>query len=146
MHYDCIVQKHGVELFSDEFYQVFENYLEHYLSAGNNTLLVPLFTPPLDTQIGSERLTAQLIKVNFIDGEYTFDFSQLEKFIKFVIKKGIKYLELSHLFTQWGGEHCPKIIAKTKDGERQIFGWETDSHGEEYVWDIARCNIIETSK
>ena len=133
MHYDCIVQKHGVELFSDEFYQVFENYLEYYLSAGNNTLLVPLFTPPLDTQIGSERLTAQLVKVNFIDGEYTFDFTQLRRFISFVMKKGVKFLEFSHLFTQWGGEHCPKIMATTSEGEKRIFGWETDAHGEEYT-------------
>ena len=45
---------------------------------------------------------------------------------------GIKYLEISHLFTQWGATHAPKIMA-TVDGEyKQIFGWDTDAHGEEY--------------
>ena len=133
MHYDCIAQKHGIELFNDEFYEIFETYLDYYQSAGNNTILVPLFTPALDTQIGEERLTAQLVKVSYINDKYSFDFKELEKFINFVMEKGIKYLELSHLFTQWGGEHSPKIIATTIEGKKRIFGWETDAHGKEYT-------------
>ena len=133
MHYDCIAQKHNVVLFEKDFYCVFEKYLKAYIQAGNTMLLIPMFTPPLDTQVGSERLTAQLVKVDYFDGKYTFDFSALETFIRFVTSRGIKYLELSHLFTQWGGERCPKIIANTKDGEKRIFGWETDSQSEEYA-------------
>lgn len=45
---------------------------------------------------------------------------------------GIKYFEMSHLFTQWGAEHAPKTVAEV-DGERKrIFGWETDADSEEY--------------
>ena len=40
---------------------------------------------------------------------------------------------MSHLFTQWGAAHAPKIMA-TVDGEyRRIFGWETEATGEEYT-------------
>ena len=36
------------------------------------------------------------------------------------------------LYTQWGAEHCPKIMA-TVDGEyRRIFGWDTAATGEDY--------------
>lgn len=132
MHYDCICNAHGVEPFTEEFYKVFENYLSAYTRAGFNMLLTPLFTPPLDTYVGGERKTAQLIGVTLENGKYSFDFTKLKEFLNFVFPRGIKYIEFSHLFTQWGGAHCPKIIAKVCGKERKIFGWESDSCGEEY--------------
>jgi hypothetical protein len=40
---------------------------------------------------------------------------------------------MSHLFTQWGARHAPKIMA-TVDGEyKQIFGWKTKASSKEYV-------------
>lgn len=135
MHYDGIASKHGVKLFDDEFYLVFAGYLREYVRAGNNMLLTPLFTPPLDTEIGGERRTAQLIGVKLTaNGGYEFDFKPLEKFGEFAFAHGVKYLEFSHLFTQWGGKCCPKIMAETENGEeKKIFGWESDSLGEEYA-------------
>lgn len=132
MHYDCICHKHGVEPFTDEFYDIFEKYLMAYTDIGLNALLVPIFTPPLDTYRGGERLTAQLVGVTVTDDGYKFDFTKLEKFLDFVLSRGIKYIEFSHLFTQWGGENCPKIMAVAPTGEKKIFGWETDSCSKEY--------------
>ena len=135
MHYDGIASKHGVKLFGDEFYLVFAGYLREYVRAGNNMLLTPLFTPPLDTEIGGERRTAQLIGVKLTaNGGYEFDFKPLEKFGEFAFAHGVKYLEFSHLFTQWGGKCCPKIMAETENGEeKKIFGWETASDSKEYL-------------
>ena len=135
MHYDGIASKHGVKLFGDEFYLVFAGYLREYVRAGNNMLLTPLFTPPLDTEIGGERRTAQLIGVKLTaNGGYVFDFKPLEKFGEFAFAHGVKYLEFSHLFTQWGGKCCPKIMAETENGEeKKIFGWETASDSKEYL-------------
>lgn len=135
MHYDAIEAKHGVKLFDDAFYGVFAAYLREYVRAGNNMLLTPLFTPPLDTEVGGERRTAQLIGVEKnAAGEYAFDFSELKKFVEFAFAHGVKYVEFSHLFTQWGGKCCPKIIAKTQEGkEEKIFGWETASDSKEYL-------------
>ena len=132
MHYDCICNAHGVEPFTEEFYKVFENYLSAYTRSGFNMLLTPLFTPPLDTYVGGERKTAQLIGVTLENGVYSFDFAKLKEFLDFVFSHGIKYIEFSHLFTQWGGRHCPKIIAEVCGKEKKIFGWEDDSLGEEY--------------
>ncbi|MBO5224410.1 MAG: DUF4091 domain-containing protein [Clostridia bacterium] len=128
MHYDCIAQKHKVKLFGEEFYKVFASYLKVYTECGYNMLLTPLFTPPLDTKIGSERQTAQLIDVIKLKNGYDFDFSKFDKFIKFAKRNGIKYFELSHLFTQWGGNACPKIELNVgKSNQERIFGWDVPS-------------------
>ena len=135
MHYDGIESKHGVKLFSKDFYRIFECYLREYVRGGNNMLFTPLFTPPIDTEIGGERRTAQLIDVRINDnGDYEFCFEKLKCFCEFVFSHGIKYLEFSHLFTQWGGKFCPKIIAKTNNGEtKKLFGWNTRSTSKEYL-------------
>ena len=136
MHYDGIESKHGVKLFSKDFYRIFECYLCEYVRGGNNMLFTPLFTPPIDTEIGGERRTAQLIDVKINDnGDYEFCFEKLKCFCEFVFSHGVKYLEFSHLFTQWGGKFCPKIIAKTNNGEtKKLFGWGTRSTSKEYLY------------
>lgn len=132
MHYDCISSAHGVELFGESFYRIFETYLRAYTDCGNNMLLTPLFTSPLDTLVGGERKTAQLVKIYKQDAGYTFSFDELKKFIFFALERGIEYIEFSHLFTQWGGQYCPKIVAQVDGKEQKIFGWETPSDSVEY--------------
>ena len=137
MHYDCISQQHGVKLFSRAFYRVFEGYLKSYVEGGYNMLMTPLFTPPLDTKIGTERQTAQLVRVRKDETGYAFDFTELKRFIRFIRKRGIKYIEFSPLFTQWGGAACPKIMANVNGEEKRVFGWETPSGSVEYTQFLA---------
>lgn len=132
MHYDCIAYQHNVTLFADDFYRVFGAYLDAYTKIGFNMLLTPLLTPPLDTEVGGERTTAQLIKIEVTKDGYQFDFSELKKFILFAQAHGIEYFELSHLFTQWGGKATPKIVAVENGEEKRIFGWDVTSESEEY--------------
>lgn len=133
IHYDCISNTHNVELFSKEFYQVFGNYLKEYIDIGFNMLYTPIFTPTLDTKIGIERKTAQLVKIDCDNENYTFDFSALDEFIDFAVGKGIKYFEFSHLFTQWGGEYCPKIMVCENGEYYNKFGWNVKSSSKEYT-------------
>ena len=133
MHYDCIEHEHRVKAFSKAYYKVFESYLRVYTESGFNMLLTPLFTPPLDTEIDHERTTAQLVGVMVEENGYSFDFSKLKYFLDFVLARGIEYIEFSHLFTQWGGKACPKIMAKVNGRTKRIFGWETPSDDERYV-------------
>lgn len=138
IHYDCIAQKHHAKPFSAKFYTFFEKYLKAYTDIGFNTLFTPIFTPPLDTAIGSERLTTQLVEIEKSGGRYAFNFTKLKKFVRFALKRNIRYIEFSHLFTQWGGEYCPKIIAKENGEEKAIFGWNTSATGEEYACFLAQ--------
>lgn len=98
-----------------------------------NCVLTPVFTPPLDTEIGKERPTVQLVKV-FKQGEnkYAFDLSLLKKWIDISKECGIEYFEISHLFTQWGAKHAPKIMAEENGKEVKIFGWETRASSNKY--------------
>ena len=99
---------------------------------GQNMILTPVLTPPLDTAIGGERPTVQLVDITKEGDRYTFGYAKLERFLKMALSLGIETFEISHLFTQWGALHAPKVVA-TVDGElRRIFGWETDACSEEY--------------
>ena len=57
-------------------------------------MLTPLFTSPLDTAIGLERTTCQLIDVEVKDGEYVFGFEKLKRWIDLCKKCGIEYFEI----------------------------------------------------
>lgn len=130
---DCLADYYNVEVFSDRHFEICENFIKTAVKNGMNMLLIPVVTPPLDTYVGGERTTTQLVKIFVKDGKYSFDFSLLDRYLDMCLKSGIKYFEICHLFTQWGAEHAPKIMAEVDGEEKRIFGWETDASGEEYV-------------
>ena len=132
-HYDCLADYYGVEIFSERHWELIESYMTAYVESGMNTLLTPIFTPPLDTDIGGERPTVQLVDITVTDGKYTFGFDKLARFCALCKRVGIETLEIAHLFTQWGAAHAPKIVATENGVCRRIFGWETDAAGEDYV-------------
>ena len=45
---------------------------------------------------------------------------------------GISYLEMAHLFTQWGAEFAPQINVETARGIEHRFGWNTAAVDPEY--------------
>lgn len=132
-HCDGIVDYYGVEAFSEEFWRIFRNYVQVYVKRGGNMMYVPIITPPLDTEVGLERTTIQLVKVELDGGEYRFDFSKLGRFLDICLEEGITHFEISHLFTQWGATAAPKVMAWTNEGCRRIFGWDTSSDDPEYL-------------
>lgn len=133
-HYDCIADKHGYKIFSKRYYKVLNNYLKSAVSHGMNMLYTPLFTPALDTAVGGERTTAQLVDVISNEAEvYKFSFSRLKEFMDNALAKGIEYFEMSHLATQWGAKACPKVVAKRGGKTIKLFGWETPSQSESYL-------------
>ncbi len=133
-HCDCIADTYGIEVFSERFFAIMRSFVTEAAKTGMNMILLPAFTPPLDTSEGEERKTAQLVSVSLQNGKYVFDFSLMKKYIEICRECGIENFEHSHFFTQWGAKHAPKIMA-TVDGEyKRIFGWDTDSASEEYAF------------
>lgn len=132
-HADCLANYYNVEVFSDRHFEIIENFIGTAVRNGINMILTPIFTPPLDTAVGGERRTTQLVRITLCDGEYSFDFSLLDRWIDMLDRCGVKYIEISHLFTQWGARHAPKIVATVDGEEKKLFGWQTDAHGEDYV-------------
>src|SRR5699024_4991396 len=131
-HTDCIADQYDVPVFSEAHWKLIQQYMKTAVDHGINMILTPLFTLPLDTEIGGERPTVQLVDVEKNGDDYTFTFEKLKQWIETVTESGIKYLEFSHLFTQWGAHHAPKIVATENGIERKIFGWETDATGDTY--------------
>ena len=132
LHADCIADYYGTDVFSDEHFKIIGNYMKKAAENGLNMILTPVFTPPLDTAVGGERRTTQLVDVYRDGGVWRFGFSRLQKWVKIARKAGIKYFEISHLYTQWGAAHAPKIMG-WEDGEfKRLFGWETDALSGEY--------------
>jgi hypothetical protein len=132
-HCDCLQTYYGTGAFDERHWNVIEEFLRTAVRNGVNMILTPLVTPPLDTRIGGERPTMQLVDIRRDGDRYSFDFTKLERWVKLCDRVGVEYFEVSHLFTQWGALHCPKVIA-TVDGEvRQIFGWDSNGAGEEYA-------------
>lgn len=131
-HADCIADYYKVKAFSEEHWALVERFVSYAVEHGMNMILTPLFTPPMDTAIGGERTTVQLIDVTKKRDEYTFGFSKLDRWIKTVLDCGMEYLEMAPLFTQWGAYNAPKIMAVVDGEYKQIFGWETDAQGAAY--------------
>ena len=132
-HCDCLAVQYNVPIFSEAHWQIIENYVKNAAEYGITMLLTPVFTPPLDTAVGGERPTVQLVDVRVDNGVYRFGFSKLKRYLEMADRCGIPYFEISHLFTQWGAKHAPKVMA-TVDGEyKRIFGWDTDAVSAEYT-------------
>lgn len=132
-HCDCLANYYRVPVFSDEHWRIIRNFIRTAFKNGINMLLTPVFTPALDTAVGHERLTVQLVKVKKENDVYSFDFSDLEKWIDMCLEEGIQYFEIAHFFTQWGAKHAPKIIVEVNGAEQKLFGWETDACSVEYT-------------
>lgn len=132
-HSDCLADYYGVEVFSDEHFKLIENFIAIAAKRGCNMILTPHFTPPLDTAVGGQRTTVQLVEIEYINGTYNFNFDKLKRWIDICQKQGIEYFEMSHLFTQWGAKCPPKIIANVDGINKQIFGWEVSATSEEYI-------------
>ena len=132
-HNDCIATYYRCDVFSERHWELIGNYMEAAVNCGVNMILTPVMTPPLDTAVGRSRPTVQLIDIDVKDGEYTFGYDKLDRYVKLALSKGIRYFEISHLFSQWGASKAPKVMA-TVDGEyKQLFGWDTESTGAEYT-------------
>ena len=132
-HADCLADYYGVESLSERHWEIMANFIRHYGKSGMNTILVPTFTPPLDTEVGGERTTVQLVDVVKNGSSYSFNFDKVKRFIDICLESGIEYFEMAHLFTQWGANAAPKVMAYTEGELQKIFGWETDSEGDEYT-------------
>lgn len=128
LHCDALMSHYRLNFWSREFRRVLKLYFRNQTAHGCTRLLTPLFTPPLDTAVGCERPTVQLVGVSRRDGRYRFDFTRLDEWCQMALQCGYDSFEFAHLFTQWGAKCAPKIVV---DG-RNCFGWESASDSPEY--------------
>lgn len=122
-HCDGLAQFYGVGAFSAEHWQLIEAFVGSASRMQVNTLLTPVWTPPLDTEIGGHRLPTQLLDITYRDGSYAVDFARLDSWLDMCRRHGIERLEMPHLFTQWGAAATPSIYVNRAGQLVEEFGW-----------------------
>ena len=133
LHADSLAAHYQVPVLSIEHNRILRNFIALAARRGMNMILTPIHTPPLDTAVGGERMTTQLVDVFKTPLGYTFKFAKLRDFITMCRHEGIRYFEMAHLFTQWGGMHAPKIMGIRDGSYSQLFGWDTAADDPEYI-------------
>lgn len=131
-HADCLSDYYGVQVFSEAWWQAVERFIEAAARYTVNTLLTPVFTPPLDTAVGGERTTVQLVDIYEEAGGFRFVFSNLSRWCALCRQNGIENIEVAHLFTQWGARFTPKIMIWREGHLRQAFGWHVPATAPAY--------------
>ena len=129
---DCLADYYNVEVFSDRHFEICENFMRTAVENGRNMMMLPLLTYALDTYYGGERTTVQLVDIYKNGEEYTFGYENLDRWLDMCNRLGVKYYEIAPVFSQWGADNTPKVVA-TENGEKKIiFGWGTNPLSKEY--------------
>ena len=130
---DCIAQYYQTPCWSEQHWKLLERYIASAAEHRINMLYVPLWTPPLDTGVGLERPTSQLLEIEKSGDNYNFDFTRLERYLELGRRCGMKYFEFSHAFTQWGAAATPKVIVREDGADKKLFGWHVPADSPEYA-------------
>ncbi len=133
IYLDCIADAHNVRIFSEEHWSLIEKYIAAASDVGINMLLVPIHTPPLDTEVGTARPCVQLVDIEKNGDKYSFGFEKLRRYISLCKKYGIEYFEMAHMFSQWGAECAPNIEVCVNGEKKYLFGWHTRADDREYI-------------
>lgn len=130
---DCIADYYGVPVYSERHWELIEAFIETAFDCGINVILTPVITPPLDTANGIYRTNVQLVGIKADGEKYSFNFEKLDRWIDICTKHGIKYFEISQLFSQWGLKFTPGIVAEVNGREEYIFGWHMLANDPKYA-------------
>lgn len=138
-HCDCLASLYEVEVFSEEHWQIIENYVRLAVKTGTNAITTPVFTPPMDTEIGYERPTVQLVDMWYdaTTHAWQFGFEKLCRWVEMCDRCGAEYFEISHLFWPRCDLVVPKIMATVTEADgstvyRQVFPTQTDPRCDDY--------------
>ncbi len=133
LYCDCLADYYDEPLFSERYNEILFSFFQNMTAHGMNTILTPLFTPPLCTIKGKYNKTVQLVDVFVEEGKYRFGFERLEGYMELAKKAGFTHYEMSHLVTQWDVAAVTKIMATVDGKTERIFGWDTPSNGEKFL-------------
>ncbi|MDN6301893.1 MAG: DUF4091 domain-containing protein [Brachybacterium sp.] len=131
-HADSLSTYYELEVFSERHWELIEAFLASAREMDVTSVLTPVWTPPLDTAEGHTRPFVQLVGIREEGGEYSFDLSRLDRWLRLCRELGFTGLEIAHLFTQWGAQHTPAIQVETADGLEHRFGWHVPATDPEY--------------
>lgn len=118
---DALMDWYKTSFAEKRFWNILDNYFANVTQHGQDTIYVPVFTPPLD---GVKRPT-QLLGVSKSYGKYRFDWTLVKRWIKQAKANGFENFEWTHLFSQWGIKHALRIYKNHGVDERLL--WPADT-------------------
>lgn len=131
-HADAVADAYDVPVFSEEHWAAVDRFIGSAARMRTNSLLVPVWTPPIDTEPGEVRRPVQLVEIRVTDGRYEFDFARLDRWLGLLRRHGIARIEIPHFFTQWGAKHAPAFYGIIDGAMAPLFGWQTAATSPQY--------------
>lgn len=137
-HADCLAAHYRVPMYSEQHWEIIAAHVKAAQQMGVTMLLTPVWTPPLDTAVGTYRPSTQLLDIEYRDGRYTFGTSRLDRWMDILEDAGIHEVEVPHLFTQWGAGRTPRFEIMSDGVLQQRWGWDTEATDPQYVEFLAQ--------
>jgi hypothetical protein len=125
---DALCDWYKAAPFSREFWPLNEAYFRNCVEHGQDTILTPIFTPPTD---GVKRPT-QLLSVTKKGGKYSFDWTDVKKWIRQAKACGFQNFEWAHLFSQWGVRNALRVYEGQGLDEKLLWPPETGATSDTY--------------
>ncbi len=126
---DALIDWYRTDLFDHRFWRFLVAYVRNMVEHEQDTLLVPVFTPPLD---GVKRPT-QLLRVTRTGKDrYRFDWQDVRRYIRTARRCGIRNFEWCPFFTQWGAQYAIRIYEGQGRAERLLWPPETSATSPTY--------------
>lgn len=119
---DALIDWYKTDLFDARFWDILPTYISDVAAHGQDTLYVPVFTPPLD---GVKR-PSQLLTVRCSGPDsYDFGWQDVKRYLDVAKKSGITHFEWCHFFTQWGAKDAIRIY-EGQGRDRQLL-WDPET-------------------
>jgi Domain of unknown function (DUF4091) len=128
LYADALCDWYNVAPFSEPFWAILKPYLANLTAHGQDTVYVPLFTPPLD---GLKRPT-QLLAVRKEGDRYHFDWDLVRRWVQVAREQGISRWEWTHLFTQWGASQAIRVYEDHGESEKLLWPADTGATSDLY--------------
>jgi hypothetical protein len=126
---DALIDWYKTDLFDARFWDILSKYVQDVVAHGQDTLLVPVFTPSTD---GVKR-PSQLLRVERTGPDaYSFDWRDVARYIRLARQSGITHYEWCHFFTQWGAKHAIRIYEGQGRDEKLLWSPETSATSDTY--------------
>ena len=126
---DALIDWYKTNLFDKTYWEIIPNYLRDIAEHGQDTVYVPVFTPPLD---GVKR-PSQLLRVTRKGKDkYAFDWRDVRRYVRIAKECGITHFEWTHLFTQWGAKYAIRIYEGQGADEKLLWPADTPATSDTY--------------
>ncbi len=126
---DALIDWYRTDLFDERFWGILPRYMRDVAEHGQDTIYVPVFTPPLD---GVKR-PSQLLRVERTGPDsYRFDWRDVKRYVDLAKECGIDHLEWCHLFTQWGAGNAIRVYNGQGRDEELLWPPETGATSSTY--------------